>query len=299
MRGMANNQSKNMVSQILFILLALVASQSFVACQTKGQKATAAIQKCQQLLDKDDVLAAGNCYGDAIVANPDSATEISKTGEDAVYKKCVELHDKQNYKQAIICFDATTALKPDSAKVYFLLADSYYQYNKVSDNGTTDLLDRAEEAVKRGLQIRPESASAHGLYGEILDVKTNYRQATEEYRQAIKLDPKISDYWTMLALTQEKLSNLNEAATSYKSALVVNSKDTTALYFLGVLYEKMGKLDEAIETLEKQQNLETLDDETEQRLKALKDKRLKAIEDSRIIEKQSKSKTGLSASGKP
>lgn len=228
MRFMEKN---NIVLKSLLLLLVVIACQSFVACQTKEQKVASALNQCQQLLDKDDVQAAGECYGKAIFANPDNATEISKTGEDAVFKKCIELHDRKNYKQAIICFDATTALKPDNASVYFLLADSYYQYHKASNDGTTDLLDYAEEAIKQGLEIRPDDAPAHGLYGSILDAKDKYQEAVKEYKKAVQLDSKTSVYRVKLGLTQEKLNDSTGAIESYKSALAVNPKDTTALYF--------------------------------------------------------------------
>ncbi len=270
MRFMEKN---NIVLKSLILLFAVIVCQSFVACQTKEQKIVAALKQCQQLLDKDDVQAAGECYGKAILANPDNATEISKTGEDAVFKKCIELHDKKNYKQAIICFDATTALKPDSASVYFLLADSYYQYHREKNDGTTDLLDKAEEAIRQGLQIRPGSAVAHETYGEILNEKSKYQKAVEEYKQAIKIDPETSDYWIRLALTQEKLEDYWGAITSYKQALLINPNETLALYNSGLLYEKLDEIDKAILSLEKLLKIKTPYDDAKQRLKNLKKKR--------------------------
>ena len=292
MRGMANNQSKIIISKTLLLLLTIVFCQNFVACQTKEQKATAAMQKCQQLLDKDEVLAAGDCYGTAIIANPESATEISKTGEEAFYKKCVELHDRENYKQAIICFDAVTTFKPDSANVYFLLADSYYQYNKVSDNGTTDLLDRAEEAIKQGLQLHPESAEFHSLYGDILNLKGELREALSEYKQAIKIKPKEILFWIQQAMIQEKLGNDSSAISSYYQVLQLEANQSIALYNSAKLYEKMGDRDKAIAAYEKLLQTQVNYDDAEQRLKLLK-------EDRAIIERHSKSKTGIGTSGKP
>ena len=270
MRFMEKN---NIVSKSLFLLLAIIVCQSFVACQTKEQKVAAALKQCQQLLDKDDVQAAGECYGKAIFANPDNATLISKTGEDAVFKKCIELHDKKNYKQAISCFDATTALKPEAASVYFLLADSYYQYHRESNDGTTDLLDKAEEAIKQGLEIRPDSAVAHETYGEILDAKGEYKKAVEEYKKAIKIDSKTSDYWILLALAQEKLEDYWGAVTSYKQALLIKPDETLALYNSGLLYEKLGEIDNAILSYEKLLKIKSPYDDAEQRLENLKKKR--------------------------
>ncbi len=283
MRFMEKN---NIVLKLLFLLVVLVACQSFVACQTDKWKVATALKQCQDLLDKDDVQAAGECYGKAIFANPGSATEISKAGEDAVFKKCVELHDKKNYKQAITCFDAATALKPDNASVYFLLADSYYQYHRANNDGTTDLLDKAEEAIKQGLEVRSSSAVAHETYGLILDAKKEYQRAAEEYRQSIKLDSKTSDYWIRLALTQEKLNDLWGATTSYKQSLMIEPNSTLALYNSGFLYEKLGEIDKAISAYEKLLKIKISYDDAEERLKSLKKQR----EDEKLKNTMTKSK---------
>ncbi len=214
-----------------------------------------------------------------------------QSGRDAVFKKCIELHDRKSYRQAITCFDATTALKPDNASVYFLLADSYYQYHRAGNDGTQGLLNDAEEAIKKGLEIRSDSAVGHETYGLILDEKEEYKRAVEEYRQAIRLDSKTSDYWIRLALTQEKLNDYWGAATSYKQALLIDSKETLALYNLGLLYEKLNEVDQAIAAYEKLLKIKTGYDDAEQRLERLK----KFRDDEKTKTTMTKSK----AAGKP
>ena len=287
MHFMENN---NIVSKVLFLLFVLVACQNFVACQTKEQKVAAVLKQCQELLDKDDIAGVGNCYIRAMTENPDHAVEISRKGSEAVFKKCLDYKDKKDFKNAIICLEGIVGVRDESANVHFQLADSYLQYYKQKDVSNSyqdiDLLDRAEEETKRSLKINPDKAIVYEIYGEILKNKNDLQGALKKYKKAAELEPKDSFYLVKLALMQEKLNDSTGAVESYKSALAVNPKDTTALYFLGVLYEKLGKLNEAIETFEKQKTLESLDEETEQRLRALK-------------ERQEQPKKKSKAAGKP
>ena len=251
-------------------LLTLLCSQNFVACQTKEQKKVSALQKCQALLDKDEMSSVGDCYSEAILANPESGMEISKTGKTAVFKKCLEFKDKNDYKKAIPCFDSVTALEPENANVYFLLADSYYQYYKLSNDGQYDLLDGAEENLKKGLDINPDDAPAHGLYGQILEAEDDFNKSAEQYKQAVRLDRKTPVFWIKLALMQEKTDNISEAATSYRQVLLIDPKNTLALYNLGLVCEKLNKIDEAISAYEKLLQIRTEYDDTAERLEKLR-----------------------------
>ena len=273
MRFMEKN---NIVSKSLFLLFAVIACQSFVACQTKEQKIAAALKQCQEMLDKNDIANIGNCYIRVMTENPESAEEISKRGSEAVFKKCLDFKDKKDFENAIICLEGVVGVRGESANVHFQLADSYLQYYKqkyvVNSYQGVDLLDKAELEIKKSLEINPNKAIVYEVYGEILKNKNDLQGALKKYKKATELKPEDSFYFVKLALTQEKLNDSTGAIESYKSALAVNPKDTTALYFLGALYEKLGKFNEAIETFEKQKTLESLDEETEQRLRALKER---------------------------
>lgn len=266
-------ESSNTVLKLTVWLCVFISCQTFAACQTKEQKVAAVLKTCQELLDKDDVAAAGDCYGTAVSANPEAAAQISKIGADAVFKKCVTLHDAKRYEPAIRCLDSMTALRPDSAHIYFLLADSYYRYHQASNDQTSELLDRAEETVKKGLAIAPDDAVAHELYGKILDARREFQKAGEQYQQAIRLDSKTPFYWLKLALAQEKSEDYEAALTSYKQVLLLDPKQSLALYNSGLLYEKLDKTDEAIAAYEKLLSIETSYDDAAQRLENLKRKK--------------------------
>ena len=259
------------------------------ACQTKEQKVASILNKCQQLLDKDDLDAATKCYGAAVLANPESGGEISQAGKTAVFKKCLDYKHEKEFEKSIICLEGVAALQPDSANVNFQLADSYLQYylqkiriNKYADK---DFLDKADTLVKRSIEVDSDKGVFHETYGKILKEKSDLQRSLEEYQKATQLEPNDSLYWIDLALIQEKLGKNEEALNSYKQALIVEPNDTDALYFLGVLYEKMGRLGEAIEIIERQNKIEPPNEETLQRLRGLKERQNGEILDTKPRQK--------------
>jgi len=273
------------MSGFLLLLIVFLDCPAFVACQTRRESVAASLKQCQQLLDKDDVIAANECFGKAIVANPQSAAEISKAAENSILDKCVELLEKKkNHEQAIVCFEGLSVLLPDKSSVFIYLAESYYKYNKAIDNKTDESLASAEEAIKKAIRLRPESAIAHETYGRILEQKGDLQGALKGHQEAVKLQPKDNLYLMGLAMIQDKMGNTNEAIASYQQALKIESNYELALYFLGNLYAKTGETDKAIETLDKLFELvPNYDEKTKQTLKSLKEKR--------DLEKTKKSKT--------
>lgn len=260
-----------------FLVCACLTSAS---CQSKQENTDSILKSCRDFLGKNDTLAAGKCYENAIASNPKRAAEISKTFEDEFFKKCVEYKDKKDFKNAIVCLEGMSVLVPNSGNVHFLLADSYFQYDKTegfSKSGDNEIVGKAEKSVKKGLKIRPEDATAHALYGEILDKKGSLQEALSEHRQAVKLEPKESIFLIKLALVLEKTNDFTTAIENYEKALELKPNDTLALYFLGRLYKKTGNTDKAIETLDKLFQIEPdYDKEAKEMLDSLKEKRTKS-----------------------
>lgn len=256
----------------LAIILGLNAAFS-VGCQDRQKSVESVIQECQAFLDKDDVESGVRCFEKAMLARPQQAPEISKAGAGAIFGKCVEYKNKKNYEKSIICFEGVSELLPDSANVQFNLADSYFQYQKEKKSADFELLNRAEEAVKKGLEKEPKDAAAYSLYGEILKEKKDFQAALTQHQKAVELAPGSGVFWIKLAFVQELLDKNDDALKSYEQALKIDPNDTAALFFLGKLYEKLERFDEAIETIEKQNKIEAPNEETLQKLKELKEKR--------------------------
>lgn len=283
-----NNRSTKIYQYILTLFIFCICVSS-AACQNRQQKIDAVLKQCQEMLDKDDLDGAYQCYLKVGKTYPENDPQIVDFADKSIFRKCVEFRERKDFEQAVFCLDGLTKLRPGGANIYFLLADSYYKIFKNESEQSyypdIDLLNKAEEKVKKGLEIDPKDAPAHGLYGDVFDAMNKKEKALLEYRQAVKLAPKNGVFWVKLAMAQEKTGYDDIAIWSYKQALEINPNDDVALYFLGVLYEKLGKLDEAITIIEKQKGVETLSDETEQRLKSLKERRKSKQEQKQTQEK--------------
>lgn len=252
------------------IFLLFGSSLISVSCQTKEQKVAAASKKCQQLLDKDDLDAATKCYGAAILTNPSSSGEISKAGEAAVFKKCNEFWLSKNFEKSIICYEGVKALNANNSNIWFPLAHSYYEYYKLLKDKDVDLLNKAEEAVKIDLKMKPDDPKPHGLYGSILREYGDWAAAEKEYKELLKLDPKAGYFWVSLAYVQEKAGKHTEAIQSCEQSLKIDPNDIDALYVLGEIYSRIGETSKAVNTFERLLEIKPDYEDTRQRLENLK-----------------------------
>jgi tetratricopeptide (TPR) repeat protein len=243
------------------------------ACQDKQKSVDSIVRECQVFLDGDNLEGASSCYRKALLANPQQAQEISKTASSAIFKKCVEFKNKKNYEKSIICFESVSELMPNSANVQFNLADSYYEYYEQRNYSDSEILNRAEEAVEKGLSIKNDDIAANSLYARILRESGKLKEALEQHKKLVKFDPKSSLFWTGLGLTQQKLNQNNEAVKSFEEALNLNPNNTETLFFLGVSYENISENKKAIDVFEKLLNIDPNYDEVEKRLKTLREKR--------------------------
>ena len=261
--------NKPTVKILLLICLCLVNSFS-VACQSKPKNVAAVLQPCQELVDKEDFLAVGKCYNEQLAANPQFAVEMEATFFKSVFEKCIELKDKESYEKAIVCFEGASVLNSNSANTQFLLARSYYEYNKTKRRNDIEVLDRAENAIKSSLQIKPDDAEAYYVYGRIMAQKGETSEAIKKYQQATKLNPKEAFFWLKLALIQEEIGDTSSALTNYYQVLILDPKNTLALYNSANLYEKAGDVGQAIINFEKLLEIKKPYDDAEERLENLK-----------------------------
>ena len=261
--------NKNL-SALLWLLLIIASCQSFAACQKIALPDVAeTLEQCQQLLASDDVIPANDCYGKAVINYPGETGKIAAVRDQTMLDKCVELKNAKKYEPAIVCLEGMTVYLADKSSVYIYLANAYLNYYK-SGKIKDDSLTKAEDAVKKAIQLRPESAIAHDTYGLILEQKGDFQNALEEHRKSVRLEPKDGLYWVTLALSQEKVKDTDGAFESYENALKIDPNDVDALYFLSELYEKTGKIEEAVQTIERRNKIEPPNEETLRKLKELK-----------------------------
>lgn len=106
----------------------------------------------------------------------------------------------------------------------------------------------AIEASKKAVALRP-SAESYFNIGLASYYLKQYREAAENYRQAIRLDPyNAADAYYALGLVYRDWNRPEDEIQAYKAAIRLRSDYTSAYERLGSRYLKSRKFSEAIET---------------------------------------------------
>lgn len=149
--------------------------------------------------------------------------------------------EAQNAYQAAL----KNALKtqPKNVKIYHSLARIYYQEKKY---------DLALEAYRMILEISPGDRDAHFFRGLILEEKGKKKEAIEEFKKTLSIDPEFHQALNSLGyLYAEEGINLDEAEILVKKALEFEPENPAYIDSLGWVYFKKGQFDRAIQLLEK------------------------------------------------
>ena len=70
-----------------------------------------------------------------------------------------------------------------------------------------------------------------------------YNSAKDNYKKAIALRGDVADFYSNLALTQERMSEIDKAMENFQKALILKPEDPTFLYQLGRLFENSGSVE--------------------------------------------------------
>ncbi|MGH7496177.1 MAG: protein kinase domain-containing protein [bacterium] len=108
----------------------------------------------------------------------------------------------------------------------------------------------AEEALKRAIQLKPNSSEAHLEYGLFLSRQGRTKEGVEEIRRALALDPVSQSINSMVAEVYTRDRQFDEAITHCRKILQVNPRATSVRYRLGLAYLTKGSYDDAITTFE-------------------------------------------------
>jgi len=114
---------------------------------------------------------------------------------------------------------------------------------------------QAEAAVKKALELEPDSAFAHAVYAEILmdqalvgqgDIST-IDKAAEESRIAMSIDASLLEARRARGYVLWNTGNWQEAIQEYKAALAINDKIADLHLALGYNYHYLGEYDQAVQ----------------------------------------------------
>ena len=106
-------------------------------------------------------------------------------------------------------------------------------------------VDEAEEAYRRALELRPNSADLYAVYGSFLYIARNLSAEAEVWqRKALELNPRSGGLYTRLAWTLEDQGRVEEARASMLKVHELEGTEPDADWFLGLI-DVFGRADYA------------------------------------------------------
>ena len=79
--------------------------------------------------------------------------------------------------------------------------------------------------------------------GKMLQEKWNYKQASQKYERAVKIDPSYAEAYSNLGYTYRKQEQFDKAVRAYKKAIELDPQLAEAYEYLGEAYAEMGKFE--------------------------------------------------------
>lgn len=165
----------------------------------------------------------------------------------------IELGDAHNAMQAMDSARAAWAkaieVSPGFAVPYFAASASYATFEPRD-------LAKAEQLAKKAVELEPNEAWAHDIYGDALRQLGKLEQAAEEYTKAAELDPTKGDGLQQRAHVHGFMGKFAEARADYDAAVAVatgNAKAGLGMY-RGLINVYEGNPRAAIDELEKHAN---------------------------------------------
>ncbi|MCU1343660.1 MAG: hypothetical protein JWN92_3083 [Candidatus Acidoferrum typicum] len=188
-------------------------------------------------------------------------------------------------EESIGYFDQAIKKDPTFAPAYVGLANAYDELGSIFIGAPPDTVrPQAMSAVRKALELDPESTEAHVLLAEVLQEQWQWSEAEAEYRRALELNPNdaaahlgFANWLLSQGRTEEALAwarrgreldplagsgpdigwilfcahRYDEAERELRSLLALRPVDSGNLWILGFILVEKGQPQEAIPALEK------------------------------------------------
>src|SRR5206468_1360617 len=116
-----------------------------------------------------------------------------------------------------------------------------YMYSE----STPQILDAANAASKKALELAPDLAESHASRGLALSLSKEYADAAREFETAIRLDPKLFEAYYFYARNCFAQGLREQAAHLFEQAMKVRPEDYQSPALLYGVYNTLGRKDEA------------------------------------------------------
>ncbi len=156
----------------------------------------------------------------------------------------------KNYRSGKEMFLKASELDPNYALAYAGLADvSSFEY--MYSNSAPQVLETANSASKKALELSPDLAESHASRGLALSLSKEYNAAALEFENAIRLDPRLFEAYYFYARNCFIQGFREQAAHLFEQAMKMRPDDYQSPAILYSVYMSLGRKEEAAETARK------------------------------------------------
>ncbi|MBI2020948.1 tetratricopeptide repeat protein [Candidatus Giovannonibacteria bacterium] len=206
---------------------------------------------------KDALDKAINSSQSAISASPQEFLNYRNLGK--IYESLISLNTAGAHNAAITQYDFAIKYAPKNP---LLLRDEAGVF--IAEALTTKnlgLLPKAEEALVKATELKPDYAEAHFLLAQIFDAEGKSDEAIRRGEAAALLMPNDIGSLFQLGLLYYKANRLLDAEIVLQRATEINIDYSNARYFLGLIYDKTNRREQAISEFNKITRLNPDNDE--------------------------------------
>ena len=157
-----------------------------------------------------------------------------------------DLKTEAGFLRAIDLFQEAIRLDPGFGLAWVGLADSLALMEDYGYGDSKALLYRAETAVRRALELAPDSAEAHTSHGLLLLIKQDGVAALREFERATHLQPSYADAHTWHCWLSLLLGHGDVARKSAERAVDLNPVSAEAVSNLAHSYLAIGEPEKAL-----------------------------------------------------
>ena len=159
-----------------------------------------------------------------------------------VIDKLINLYKQGQLSDVVDQSQVLTKEYPDTFLLWNILGISASQIG---------MLDKAIEAFKKALLLKPDYTEVYNNLGNALREKGKLDQAINAYKKALLLNPDYHDAYYNLGNVLREQGKFDESIEAFKKTLLLKPDHAEAISNMGNALRDQGKLDEAIDAYNK------------------------------------------------
>lgn len=180
-------------------------------------------------------------------------------------EKSNELRLQGNLEAAITEQLKAVELTPNDSQAQRVLGSLYKQTAR--EKNKPEYLPKSKETLEKAIQIEPNNPLGHSMLADVLTQTNDSQGAVREQKEAVRLDPNNTRYYTNLGTYYGLLEDKRLEREQYEKALKIDGDYAPAIYNLALLEKEEGNFAKALELLKRTLELETESKETIKRAK--------------------------------